>query len=91
MWTPLKQQCRTGDRVGILGLGGLGSMALTFAKALGYEVTALSSTTSKRDEALASGAAWNSTTESTAPSRPRRDRCGSFLDECSRPPLDAPA
>ena len=44
------------DRVGILGLGGLGHMAIKFAAALGTEVTALSRSASKRDEALACGA-----------------------------------
>ena len=56
VWTPLRQQTRAGDRVGILGLGGLGHMAIKFAAALGCDVTALSSTSSKREEALAIGA-----------------------------------
>ena len=28
VWTPLRQQTKAGDRVGVLGLGGLGHMAL---------------------------------------------------------------
>ncbi len=43
-------------KVGIVGVGGLGHLALQFAHALGCEVTALSSSSSKRDEALAFGA-----------------------------------
>mmetsp|Transcript_46262 Transcript_46262/g.128586 ORF Transcript_46262/g.128586 Transcript_46262/m.128586 type:complete len:361 (-) Transcript_46262:195-1277(-) len=56
VWTPLRQQTKAGDRVGILGLGGLGNMALKFAGALGCEVTALSSSASKKDEAIKNGA-----------------------------------
>lgn len=56
VWTPLRQQTKAGDKVGILGLGGLGSMAIKFARALGTTVTALSSTEAKREEALGMGA-----------------------------------
>ena len=44
------------SKVGVIGIGGLGHMALLFLKAYGCEVTALSSTESKRDEALKMGA-----------------------------------
>jgi uncharacterized zinc-type alcohol dehydrogenase-like protein len=43
-------------RVGIVGIGGLGHLALQFAKALGCEVTALSSSPGKEEEARAFGA-----------------------------------
>lgn len=43
-------------RVGVVGIGGLGHLALKFARAWGCEVTAFTSTASKRDEALALGA-----------------------------------
>ena len=56
VWTPIVQQSKEGDRVGILGLGGLGHMAITFASALGRTVTALSTTSSKESEARALGA-----------------------------------
>ena len=56
VWTPIVQQSKEGDRVGILGLGGLGHMAITFASALGRTVTALSTTSSKEAEARALGA-----------------------------------
>jgi len=44
------------DRVGVIGIGGLGHLALKFAHAWGCEVTAFTSTGSKADEARAMGA-----------------------------------
>jgi alcohol dehydrogenase (NADP+) len=46
----------TGSRVGVIGLGGLGHMAVKLAKAMGAEVTAISRTTSKEKDAIALGA-----------------------------------
>ncbi len=43
-------------RIGVVGIGGLGHMALKFAAAWGCEVTAFTSTDSKADEAKAFGA-----------------------------------
>ena len=56
VWTPIVQQSKKGDKVGILGLGGLGHMAIQFASALERTVTALSTTSSKKDEAMELGA-----------------------------------
>ena len=44
------------SRVGVIGIGGLGHMALIFLKAFGCEVTAFSSSESKREETLRLGA-----------------------------------
>jgi len=44
------------DRVGVVGIGGLGHLAVKFARAWGCEVTAFTSSPSKREEALALGA-----------------------------------
>lgn len=44
------------DRVGVIGLGGLGHMALAFLNKWGCEVTAFTSSDSKRDEAIKLGA-----------------------------------
>lgn len=44
------------DRVGVVGIGGLGHLALKFLRAWGCEATAFTSSASKRDEALAMGA-----------------------------------
>ena len=47
---------RSGDRVAVLGIGGLGHMALQCAKALGHATVAVTSTESKRRDAGALGA-----------------------------------
>lgn len=44
------------DRVGVIGIGGLGHLALQFLNKWGCEVTAFTSSESKREEALAMGA-----------------------------------
>lgn len=45
-----------GDEVAVVGLGGLGHMAVKFAKAMGGRVTVLSHSPNKREAALALGA-----------------------------------
>lgn len=44
------------QKIGIIGVGGLGHLALQFARALDYEVTAISSSPKKKEQALAFGA-----------------------------------
>ncbi len=44
------------DRAGVIGIGGLGHMALKFLRAWGCDVTAFTSSDSKREEALSLGA-----------------------------------
>lgn len=57
VFTPFKVfDVKPTDRVGIVGIGGLGHMALKFANAWGCEVTAFTSTDSKADEARGFGA-----------------------------------
>jgi uncharacterized zinc-type alcohol dehydrogenase-like protein len=56
VYPPLRRFAPPGSRVGIVGIGGLGHLALQFAAALGCEVTALSSSPGKEAEARAFGA-----------------------------------
>ncbi len=57
VFNPLVQfDVRPTDRVGVIGIGGLGHLALKFLRAWGCEVTAFTSSESKRAEALALGA-----------------------------------
>ncbi|MBI4376565.1 MAG: NAD(P)-dependent alcohol dehydrogenase [Elusimicrobia bacterium] len=56
-YSPLKRfGVRRGQRVGVLGLGGLGHMAVKIAAALGAEVTVLSGSPAKRADAKRLGA-----------------------------------
>jgi uncharacterized zinc-type alcohol dehydrogenase-like protein len=56
VYAPLARFVRPSLRVGVVGIGGLGHLALQFARAMGCEVTALSTNPAKRAEALAFGA-----------------------------------
>ncbi len=47
---------KAGDRIAVIGLGGLGHMAVKFGRALGANVTVLSTSESKRADALGLGA-----------------------------------
>ncbi len=47
---------RPGEVIGVLGLGGLGHLAVQIARAHGHEVVAITSSASKRADALALGA-----------------------------------
>ncbi len=56
-YSPLRQWgCKRGDRVGVVGLGGLGHMAIKFAASMGAEVTVLSGSRSKEAAARRLGA-----------------------------------
>jgi uncharacterized zinc-type alcohol dehydrogenase-like protein len=57
VFTPLRAYAvQPSLKIGIIGLGGLGHLAIQFAHALNYEVTAISSSPDKKDEALGFGA-----------------------------------
>jgi uncharacterized zinc-type alcohol dehydrogenase-like protein len=56
-YSPLKHcGVGAGHRVGIIGLGGLGHMGVKFARAFGCEVTVLSTSPEKKEDALRLGA-----------------------------------
>ena len=56
-YSPLKHWgIKAGDKVGIVGIGGLGHMGVMLAKAMGAEVTAITTHEEKREAALTLGA-----------------------------------
>ncbi len=56
-YSPLRYYgVQAGDRVGIVGIGGLGHMAVKLAKAMGATVTAITTSEEKREAALTLGA-----------------------------------
>lgn len=57
VYSPLRHfGARPWSRVGVVGIGGLGHMAIKFANAFGCEVTALSSSPAKEEESRSLGA-----------------------------------
>ena len=57
VYNPLRLYAKqNAQKIGIIGIGGLGHLAIQFAHALGYEVTVISSSPAKKEEALAFGA-----------------------------------
>jgi uncharacterized zinc-type alcohol dehydrogenase-like protein len=56
-YSPLRHwKIKAGDKVAVVGLGGLGHMAVKLAAAMGAEVTVLSTSDKKKDDALRMGA-----------------------------------
>ena len=57
VYNPLRLYAQqSAQKIGIIGIGGLGHLAIQFAHALGYEVTVISSSPAKKEEALGFGA-----------------------------------
>jgi uncharacterized zinc-type alcohol dehydrogenase-like protein len=56
VYAPLSRWVRPAMRVGVVGIGGLGHLALQFARAMGCEVTAISTNPEKEAEAHSFGA-----------------------------------
>ena len=57
VWTPMREHgVGPGTRVAVVGLGGLGHMGVKLAVALGAQVTVITTSASKTDDALALGA-----------------------------------
>ncbi|KAJ2370785.1 hypothetical protein IW150_004872 [Coemansia sp. RSA 2607] len=52
----LRKGVKKGDRVGVIGIGGLGHLAIQFAHGLGAEVTAYSHSPDKREQCMKLGA-----------------------------------
>ncbi len=56
VYAPLRRHARAGMRVGVIGIGGLGHLAVQFAAAMGCDVTAFTTSPDKEEAARAFGA-----------------------------------
>jgi len=74
-----------GTRVGVMGLGGLGHMAVKFAVAMGADVTVLSRTDAKAADALAMGATRVLPTGDRAALKEARDSLDLIINTVSVP------
>ena len=72
-----------GKQVGVMGLGGLGHMGVKFAAALGAEVTVLSHSESKREDALRMGAKEFIVVKNPEDLKPHRRRFDLLLNTVS--------
>lgn len=55
-YSPIARYAKKGDKVGVVGIGGLGHMGLQYASAMGCETWAISQSASKEAEAKSFGA-----------------------------------
>ncbi|HJU39076.1 MAG TPA: NAD(P)-dependent alcohol dehydrogenase [Tahibacter sp.] len=85
-YSPLRHfGVKAGDKVAVVGLGGLGHMGVKLAKAFGAHVTVLSSSAGKRDDALALGADDFVVTREADAFRANAGRFDFILDTVSAP------
>jgi alcohol dehydrogenase (NADP+) len=85
-YSPLREwKCKKGDRVGVVGLGGLGHMAVKIAAAMGAEVTVLSTSPSKEADARRLGAQGFALTKSASDFEKLAGRFDLMIDTISAP------
>lgn len=85
-YSPLRQwNCKKGDTVGVVGLGGLGHMAVKLAAAMGAEVTVFSTSHAKEADARRLGAHDFMLTTDEATFKARRGRFDLLIDTISAP------
>jgi uncharacterized zinc-type alcohol dehydrogenase-like protein len=85
-YSPLRQwKVGPGDRVAVVGLGGLGHMGVKLAAAMGAEVTVLSTSASKETDARRLGATDFAVTSERATFKTLRNRFDVVLDTVSAP------
>jgi len=85
-YSPLRQwHCKEGDRVAVVGLGGLGHMAVKIAASMGAEVTLLSTTRAKEGDARRLGAKGFELTKDEAVFRKLAGRFDLIVDTVSAP------
>lgn len=85
-YSPLKQLgCKPGDKVGVVGLGGLGHMAVKLAASMGADVTVLSTSRSKEADAARLGAKNFLVTKDSAAMARAADSLDILVDTVSAP------
>ena len=85
-YSPLRQwNCKRGDQVGVVGLGGLGHMAVKLAAAMGAEVTVLSTSRSKEKDARRLGAHGFESTKEEGTFKKLAGRFDLIIDTISAP------
>jgi len=85
-YSPLRQwNCKKGDRVGVVGLGGLGHMAVKLAASMGAEVTMLSTSRAKEADARRLGATAFASTKDDATFEKLASRFDLIIDTISAP------
>lgn len=83
-YSPLKHwKVGPGSKVGIVGLGGLGHMGVKFAAAFGADVTVLSTSPNKKNDALALGAHHFAVTKDEATMKSLQGKFDFILDTVS--------
>ena len=85
-WSPLRHWgVGPGQKVGVVGLGGLGHMAVKFAKALGAEVALFTTSPDKAEDARRLGASEVVLSSDPAAMAAQRNRFDFILDTVSAP------
>jgi uncharacterized zinc-type alcohol dehydrogenase-like protein len=85
-YSPLRRfGLKAGQKLAVVGLGGLGHMGVKFGKAMGAEVTVLSTSPSKKNDALALGATDFAATNDPATFGKLAERFDYILDTVSAP------
>jgi uncharacterized zinc-type alcohol dehydrogenase-like protein len=85
-YSPLRHfGVKAGDKVAVVGLGGLGHMAVKLAKAIGAHVTVLSHSPTKREEAIRLGANDFIATADESVFKKNAERFDFILDTASAP------
>ncbi len=85
-WSPLRQwKVQSGQRVGVIGLGGLGHMGVKLARSLGAEVTLFSTSPSKEADAHRLGAERFVLTRGPDALKPLAGKLDFLLDTISAP------
>jgi uncharacterized zinc-type alcohol dehydrogenase-like protein len=84
MYSPLKEfGAKPGDKVGIVGLGGLGHMGVKLAAAMGAEVTVFSTSSAKQNDAKALGASGFVLSTDAAAMKAARNKFSLIIDTVS--------